>query len=94
MRVYDFQFNGNDQLVDAELRSSMKKIKRRYRKINIFVSSKFTREKFEEDKESLVKLYQSKGFRDARILSDSISLFNLEFNQNSMLKLVRNININ
>jgi outer membrane protein insertion porin family len=76
VRVYDFQFNGNQQLVDAELRASMKKIKRRYRKINIFASSKFTREKFEEDKESLVKLYQSKGYRDARILSDSISLFN------------------
>ncbi|MCV9388530.1 BamA/OMP85 family outer membrane protein [Reichenbachiella ulvae] len=41
-------------------------------KLNVFKSAKFVREKYEEDKESLIAFYNSKGFRDAYIEEDTI----------------------
>ncbi len=38
----------------------------------IFFSSKFTKEEFEEDKKQLINYYQSKGYRDVRIIADSV----------------------
>src|SRR5690606_9087000 len=38
----------------------------------IFKPSKFVREKYEEDKHNLVNYYNSLGYRDARIISDSV----------------------
>ena len=75
VKVHDFVFTGNSSLEDAELRSAIKDIKRRFHKWNITKSSKFTEEKFAEAKQQLIKLYQSKGYRDVRILQDSISMF-------------------
>ena len=75
VKVHDFVFTGNSSLEDAELRGAIKDIKRRFHKWNITKSSKFTEEKFAEAKQQLIKLYQSKGYRDVRILQDSISMF-------------------
>jgi outer membrane protein insertion porin family len=41
-------------------------------KLNIFAGSKFIRSEFEEDKQRLIAYYNSQGYRDAEILSDSI----------------------
>lgn len=41
-------------------------------KLRIFKSSKFLQENFEADKEMLIAKYNQKGFRDARIMRDSI----------------------
>jgi outer membrane protein insertion porin family len=41
-------------------------------KLNFFRSSKFIKEEYENDKNSLITFYNSKGFRDARILKDTI----------------------
>lgn len=71
VKVYDFIFNGNEQLTDAQLRHAVKKIKRRKNKYWVFTPSKFIESKWEIEKENIVKKYQSKGFRDMRILSDS-----------------------
>ena len=38
----------------------------------IFKPSKFIKDKYEEDKKSLISYYQSLGYRDARIISDSV----------------------
>lgn len=42
-------------------------------RLRIFKSSKFIQEDFEEDKKTLVSKYNSLGYRDARIIKDSIS---------------------
>ncbi len=42
-------------------------------KIRLFKSSKFIQEDYDEDKNNLIKKYNSLGYRDARILKDSIS---------------------
>lgn len=78
VKVHDFVFTGNTALTDPELRGAIKDIKRRYRKWNITKSSKFTEEKFAEAKQQLVKLYQSKGYRDVRIINDSVSMLGLD----------------
>jgi len=41
-------------------------------KLNVFKSSKFIKNDFDEDKNSLIAFYNSKGYRDAEILLDSI----------------------
>ncbi|MCG8474612.1 MAG: BamA/TamA family outer membrane protein [Cytophagales bacterium] len=41
-------------------------------KLNFFSSSKFIGSEFEEDKKKLIAYYNSKGYRDARILRDSV----------------------
>ncbi len=41
-------------------------------KLKIFKSSKYVKEKYGEDKASLIQFYNSKGYRDARILADTI----------------------
>ena len=41
-------------------------------KLNFFNSSKFVGTEYEVDKESLVSHYNSKGYRDANVLSDSV----------------------
>lgn len=76
VKVFDFEFNGNNQVADAELRKAIKGIKRTKLKWNIFASSKYTETKFEEEKANVIKKYQSLGYRDARVISDSVSMFN------------------
>ncbi len=41
-------------------------------KLNIFAGSKFIRSEYDEDKKKLVAYYNSHGYRDAEIVSDSI----------------------
>ncbi len=41
-------------------------------KPNVFKSSKFVKSGFEEDKKSLITFYNSKGYRDAKIVEDTI----------------------
>ena len=55
---------------NAKLRKSMKetKVKNKWR---FFKSSKFIKSNYEEDKLNIIKKYNEKGFRDARILSDT-----------------------
>ena len=44
-------------------------------KLNFFNSSKFVRSEYEVDKESLVQHYNTKGYRDANVKSDSVYRF-------------------
>jgi len=41
-------------------------------KLNVFKSSKYVKEKYKEDKAALITFYNSKGYRDAEIMADSI----------------------
>ncbi len=45
-------------------------------KLNLFVSSKFIKTEYEEDKKKLIEFYNSKGYRDAEIITDSIYAHN------------------
>lgn len=69
--VRNIDFEGNSRLSDGELRGAMNETaeKRWYK---IFTSGKFDRVKYEADKKAIIAYYQSKGFRDARIVRDSV----------------------
>ncbi len=41
-------------------------------RMNIFVSSKYRKEDYEGDKQKLIEYYNSKGFRDAQVASDTM----------------------
>ena len=63
-------FNGKG-FSDSRLRGKLKNTKR-INPFRFWKSSKFIRDKYEEDKHRLVEYYQSKGYRNARIVKDSI----------------------
>ncbi|MCW4468240.1 BamA/TamA family outer membrane protein [Flavobacterium sp. MFBS3-15] len=76
VRVSDIEFNGNTQLSDGKLRSAMKNTKRKSRfplnPLRIFKPSKFIGDKYKEDLVSVIDKYKEKGYRDARVTSDTV----------------------
>jgi outer membrane protein insertion porin family len=72
VKVNSLVFNGNKELKDKQLKKFMKKTKSRafYK---IFGPGKFIQDKYEEDKLALVSKMHDKGYRDAEIVSDSIT---------------------
>lgn len=87
VKIAKIDFEGNDNVSDAKLRKKgFKDTKQRAFGIRrIFKPSRFIKEKYEEDKKNLISYYNSLGFRDARILSDSVSRNNKGFNINVKL---------
>lgn len=75
VKIKDINIDGNKQISDNKLRRSMKKTKQK-RITTIFKSSKFIRSTYEEDLNSLVTYYNEKGYRDAKVLSDSVYSIN------------------
>lgn len=45
-------------------------------KLNFFKASKFKKTDFKEDKQALIDFYNTKGYRDATIISDSVFVYN------------------
>lgn len=72
VKIKDIVFTGNDALSASKLRKNMKKTRRRDWKF--WNSSKYIENDYKEDKTALIDLYNEKGFRDAKILSDSIKV--------------------
>jgi outer membrane protein insertion porin family len=72
VRVQDIEFVGNNDLTDAELRGALSKTVRKRKKIKLWKSSKFIEENYIEDKKGILTKYNSKGYRDATIIFDSI----------------------
>jgi outer membrane protein insertion porin family len=75
VKIADITFSGNEAFKDNKLRRQLKETKRK-RFYNPFVGAKFNREKFEDDKQLLIAFYNSQGYRDATIVSDSVYRLN------------------
>jgi outer membrane protein insertion porin family len=73
IKINRITFEGNEKFSDKKLRKAMKGTKQQ-NPIRIFKASKFIRSKFNEDLVSIVEKYKEKGYRDARIVSDSVWL--------------------
>lgn len=69
VRVKDIVFTGNSVIKSRRLRRAMEDTKRRRA---IFKKSKFIEEDLKSDERGLIALYNSKGYRNARIIRDSI----------------------
>jgi outer membrane protein insertion porin family len=69
VKIQNVAFTGNDNVNEKKLRKQLDNTKKKGR---LFGSSKFIQEDYEADKQTLVTYYNNIGFRDARILGDSV----------------------
>ncbi|MBQ9548423.1 MAG: outer membrane protein assembly factor BamA [Bacteroidales bacterium] len=71
VRIGEIHFNGNEHLSDFKLARSMKKTKSN-KIYNFFSSKKFNEKEYPGDKKKLISAFNEAGYRDARIVRDSI----------------------
>lgn len=71
IKIKDIEFVGNKELKDKALRAAMKNTKRKT--LVSLKASKFIKSKYNEDLEKVIAAYKEKGYRDARIISDSVA---------------------
>lgn len=71
IKIKNIAFNGNEQLSDKKLRKSMKNTKQK-NPISILKRSKYVKADYKTDLVSVIDKYKENGYRDARIISDSI----------------------
>jgi outer membrane protein insertion porin family len=71
VKIKKITFEGNEKISDKKLRKTMKNTKKK-NPIRIFKRSKYIEEDFRTDLVSIVDKYKENGYRDARIISDSI----------------------
>jgi len=76
IKIDEIFFIGNEVFLDKKLRRVMKNTKKV--NINIFKASKMIGEKLKEDKVSLVDFYNKNGYRDAKVLGDSLVILDAE----------------
>jgi len=72
VKIKSIDFNGNEKYSDSQLRGAMKETKQK-NFLRVFKASKYIKEKYKEDLVKVIDKYKEKGYRDARILSDSVS---------------------
>ena len=79
IKVHRIYIEGTDALPEKKVRYAMKKTREKTRLDNlwhaIFRSKKFTEERYAEDKEKILERYNEQGYRDARIVKDSVVMF-------------------
>ncbi|WP_439880496.1 outer membrane protein assembly factor BamA [Pontibacter sp. MBLB2868] len=71
VKIGDIEIVGNEAFTDKKLQRQLKKTKEK-RFYKIFTSSKFQKDEYENDKQLLLDFYNSEGYRDATIVSDSV----------------------
>ncbi|WP_339631581.1 BamA/OMP85 family outer membrane protein, partial [Bizionia echini] len=71
VKVSEINFEGNSAIPDSKLRKAMKNTKQK-NFLRIFKRSKFIEADYKEDLESVIDKLKENGYRDARIISDSI----------------------
>lgn len=79
VKISAINFIGNEQLKDKKLKKSFKNTKEK-RSYRVFKASKFVKDKYKEDLGTLVTNYKEKGYRDARVVSESVA-YNKETNK-------------
>ena len=72
IKISSIDFEGNTKLSDKNLRKAMKNTKQK-NPIRLLKASKFIKEKYKEDLEKIIENYKEKGYRDARIVSDTVA---------------------
>ena len=78
IKVKEINFSGNTKLSDNQLKKSFKNTKEKS-PIRVFKRSKYIKEKYDEDLSSLINKYKENGYRDARVINDTV-IFNKESN--------------
>ena len=72
VKIKSIAFEGNDKVKDKRLRRALGKAKIRKKKLGAFWQrSKYMDEEFKDGLKNVVDAYAEKGYRDARVLSDT-----------------------
>ncbi len=69
--INDITFEGNKDFSNAKLKGLLPKTRTR-KFYNLFGSKKFKETQFAEDKQAMVDAMQARGYRDAKIVSDTV----------------------
>lgn len=98
IKIHKITIVGNKAIKTAKLKKVMKKTNEKGKIMNLFRTKKFVNENYAADKQLIIDKYNELGYRDARIVVDSVSPYN-EKTVNVFLKLeegdkyyLRNIN--
>ncbi len=76
VKIKDINFIGIDDMSDYKLAKSMKKTKSN-KFYNFFNSKKFNEKEYQADKKNLVSALNEAGYRDARIVRDSVYMVDI-----------------
>ncbi len=82
VKIKHIEIEGNEVFSDGKIRRAMKGTKQKTW-YNIFKPSKYIKTKYEEDKKKIIEKYNERGYRDAKIVSDTVyrnedNMFNIE----------------
>ncbi len=72
IKIHSIDFVGNEKISDKKLRAAMKDTKQK-KVTRVLKASKFIKDKYKTDLEKVIASYKERGFRDARIVSDSVA---------------------
>ena len=73
VKVHKIYIEGNEVLSDGKLKRTMKKTNEKKSFAKIFSQKKFVPNDFEDDKKRIIEKYNEMGYRDARIVADSVT---------------------
>lgn len=71
VKIGEIAISGNQAISERKVRKTLKGTKE-YQWFNFFRNAKFQEEKYEEDKENLLAKYLTLGYRDAKIVRDTV----------------------
>lgn len=84
IKVREINFEGNEEFSDKKLRKAFSTIKqdRWYR---IFKKHVFTRDEYDEGIQNVLQFYRDRGYRDVRVLEDSVYVDNWRRNKDGVI---------
>ncbi|MDE6285730.1 MAG: outer membrane protein assembly factor BamA, partial [Muribaculaceae bacterium] len=72
LKVHKIYIDGNEVLSDAKIKRTIKKTNEKNDILKIFSQKKFVENDYQDDLNRILEKYNELGYRDARIVSDSI----------------------
>lgn len=72
LKVHKIYIDGNEVMTDNQLQRVMKKTNEKGKLLNLFRQKKFVEQDYQDDLNRIIEKYNEKGYRDAKILADSV----------------------
>ncbi|MBD5194559.1 MAG: outer membrane protein assembly factor BamA [Bacteroidales bacterium] len=76
VKVHKIYIDGNEVLSDGKIKRTMKKTNESGNLLKLFSQKKFVDRDFEDDRNRIIEKYNELGYRDAKIVHDSVAKFN------------------
>jgi len=73
VKIKSIDFEGNEVFTDKKLRAALKNTKRK-NALRIYKRSKYIESDYKDDLKNLIDFYKENGYRDARVVWDSLSV--------------------